>query len=165
MDPQSNLQVAQDYVQMDYLPVVYGVYALISTLLTIFLARTLGQNGRIFLRNVFKEDAELGDAVNRLLVVGFYLVNFGYACLHLVGGDAASPRRAMEVLAEKLGSLLLVLAAMHFANLFVFNRIRKNASRTQELPPFKPQARLPLSVGALVGTQVGVAEPEVVHAH
>ncbi len=145
----------------DYLPIVYGVYALVSTALTIWLARTLGQNGRVFLQNVFKDDAELGDAVNRLLVVGFYLVNFGYACLHLVGGYANTPRQAIEVLAQKLGSLLLVLAAMHFANLFVFNRIRKNAARTRDLPPVQPQARLPLGMGQLMPQ----AEPNVVHAH
>jgi hypothetical protein len=164
MNPNAPIELAHAAVANDYLPVVYGVYAAISSLLTIWLARTLGKNGSIFLKNVFKDDAELGDAVNRLLVVGFYLVNFGYACLHLVGGHADSPRRAMEVLAEKLGSLLLVLAAMHFANLFVFNRIRKNAARSQELPPFQPQARLPLSMSSLV-SQAGVAQPEAVHAH
>lgn len=123
----------------DYLPLVYGVYAAASLGLTVWLARTLGTNGRVFLEKVFADDPQFGDAVNRLLVVGFYLVNFGYACLHLVGGHADSPRRAIEVLATKLGSLLLVLAAMHFANLFVFNRIRKSATRTLELPPLAPQ--------------------------
>lgn len=173
MDPQSSMEVAHIVSQPDYLPGVYGVYAAVSLLLTIWLARTLGENGRIFLRSVFSEDVELGDAVNRLLVVGFYLVNFGYACLHLVGGYADSPRSAIEVLAQKLGSLLLVLAAMHFANLFVFNRIRKNAARVKELPPIQPQARLPLAMGSLL-PQGSSAHPDlgraphaghVTHAH
>lgn len=157
MNPNELNQIAPDY-----LPIVYGVYALVSTALTIWLARTLGQNGRVFLQNVFKEDAELGDAVNRLLVVGFYLVNFGYACLHLVGGYANTPRQAIEVLAQKLGSLLLVLAAMHFANLFVFNRIRKNAARARDLPPVQPQARLPLGMSQLMPQAEAL---NVVHAH
>ena len=127
---------------VDHLPLVYAAYAVVSVALTIWLARTLGQNGRVFLHKVFADDPEFGDAVNRLLVVGFYLVNFGYACLHLVGGQASTGRQAIEVLATKLGSLLLVLAAMHFGNLFVFNRIRKSAGRTIELPPVAPQLRL-----------------------
>ncbi len=138
-------------VSFDYLPVVYGAYAGVSVVLTIWLARTLGTNGRVFLEKVFADDPKFGDAVNRLLVVGFYLVNFGYACLHLVGGHADSPRAAIEVLATKLGSLLLVLAAMHFANLFVFNRIRKSAVRTTELPalpPLAPQVRFADATGA-----------------
>lgn len=126
----------------DYLPLVYGVYALASVALTVWLARTLAENGRVFLEAVFPDDVSFGDAVNRLLVVGFYLVNFGFACLHLVGGDASSPRAAIEVLATKLGSLLLVLAAMHFGNLLVFNRIRRSASRGVGMPPVAPQLRL-----------------------
>ena len=114
----------------DYLTYVYAAYAAISVALTIFLARTLSKNGRIFLEKVFVDDAAFGDAVNRLLVVGFYLVNFGYACLHLVGGHADNARAAIETLASKLGWLLLALAAMHFANLWVFNRIRRGRTAT-----------------------------------
>ena len=111
---------------VDYLPLVYAAYAAASVALTIFLAK------------VFAHDPAFGDAVNRLLVVGFYLVNFGYACLHLVGGEAASVRAAIETLAVKLGWLLLALAAMHFANLLVFNRIRRGA-RPAEIPaPIAP---------------------------
>ena len=117
----------------DYLPWVYAAYALVSVALTVFLARTLSVNGRVFLAKVFESDPDFGDAVNRLLVVGFYLVNFGYACLHLVGGYADTPRAAIETLAEKLGWLLLALAAMHFLNLWIFNRIRRGA-RPAEIP-------------------------------
>ena len=117
----------------DYLLYVYAAYALASIGLTVFLARTLSIHGRVFLARVFEADPAFGDAVNRLLVVGFYLVNFGYACLHLVGGQAPSVRAAIEVLAGKLGSLLLVLALMHFFNLWVFHRVRRGA-RPAEIP-------------------------------
>lgn len=118
----------------DFLNYVYVVYAVASVALTVWLARTLGTNGRIFLRDVFPDSPDLGDAVNQLLVVGFYLVNFGYACLHLVGGRALTVRQAIETLATKFGSLLIALAFMHFANLFVFARIRKNKPAMTALP-------------------------------
>ena len=69
---------------------VYGVYALFAVLLTVFLARTLSENGALLLADVFADNPALAKAVNRLLVVGFYLVNFGYACLLLKGGNATS---------------------------------------------------------------------------
>ena len=117
----------------DFLPAVYAVYAAVSVVLTIWLARTLGQNGRVFLLDVFPENTPMADAVNQLLVVGFYLVNFGYACLLLRGGAASSLTGAVETLAGKLGYLLLSLAVMHFANLYVFHRIRRRA-RAHEMP-------------------------------
>jgi hypothetical protein len=123
---------------VDLLSVVYGLYALASVGLTIWLARTLARNGRVFLEDVFEERPALADAVNKLLVAGFYLVNFGYACLLLRGGHAADVRSAIETMAAKLGALLLSLAFMHFLNMFVFHRIRRRARRAHEAPPLSP---------------------------
>jgi hypothetical protein len=126
----------------DFLPVVYAVYASVSVVLTIWLARTLGQNGRFFLLDVFPDNTAMADAVNQLLVVGFYLVNFGYACLLLRGGAASTVTGAVETLAGKLGYLLLSLAVMHFANLYVFHRIRRR-SRAHAMPaPLAPHGQV-----------------------
>ena len=122
----------------DFLPIVYAAYASVSVALTVFLARTLGRNGRVFLLDVFPENVGMADAVNQLLVVGFYLVNFGYACLLLRGGAASSVTTAVETLAGKLGWLLLSLAAMHFANLYVFHRIRRRATIHTMPAPLAP---------------------------
>lgn len=138
----------------DYLPLVYAAYAAVSVVLTIFLARTLSVNGRIFLAKVFADDPSFGDAVNRLLVVGFYLVNFGYACLHLVGGQADTVRGAIETLAEKLGWLLLALAVMHFANLWIFNRIRRGARPAEISAPVLEHGRIEPRVVAPVAAPV-----------
>ena len=54
----------------NHLTTVYGVYAVVSVGLTVWLARTLFRNGAVFLRDVFKDKPELAEAVNRLLVRG-----------------------------------------------------------------------------------------------
>jgi hypothetical protein len=137
-----------------WLPVVYIIYALLSVGLTVWLARLLSRHGQVFLEDVFNERPELAFAVNRLLVVGFYLFNFGYACLLLEGGYAPDLRGAIETLSSKLGGLLLSLAVMHFLNLFVFHRIRRRAQRGAH-PPVRPTAYVPAS-----GTVVpGRSEP------
>ena len=58
--------------------VVYAVYSLVSVALTIWVAKTLHKNGRVFLLEAFRGDEERADAVNHLLVVGFYLINIGH---------------------------------------------------------------------------------------
>jgi hypothetical protein len=131
-----------------YLPAVYSVYALVSAVLTVFLARTLAANGRVFLLDVFPGRPEMARAVNELLVVGFYLVNFGYACLLLRGGAAYTITIAVETLATKLGYLLLSLAVMHFANLYVFHRIRRRASAATMPVPVAPHGHVDLAHGA-----------------
>ena len=61
----------------------YLVYLGISIALTVWVARTLHRRGRIFLVETFKGNEKLADSVNHLLVVGFYLINFGYVSLAL----------------------------------------------------------------------------------
>src|SRR5688500_10081418 len=105
---------------------VYVVYAASSVFLTVWLARTLSRNGEVFLDDVFIDNPRMAPAVNRLLVVGFYLLNLGYALVTLKA-DVQLPTatEAIETLAAKLGALLLALGAIHFTNLYLFHRIRR----------------------------------------
>ncbi|WP_437875944.1 hypothetical protein [Sorangium sp. So ce513] len=125
-----------------YMIGVYGAYASVSVGLTIWIARTLFKNGAVFLEDVFAENPRMADAVNRLLVVGFYLVNLGYASLILKADRSATVVEGIEVLSSKLGLLLLSLAVMHFGNLYVFHRIRRRAKLAVLPPPVVPQMRL-----------------------
>src|SRR5262245_54903849 len=111
----------------EYLVPVYVTYGVIAVLLTLWLARTLFSNGAVFLNDVFADNPKLAEAVNRLLVVGFYLFNLGYACLLLKSDPAPTIVGAIETLAYKLGALLLSLGAMHFFNMYLFHRIRRRA--------------------------------------
>jgi len=124
----------------DYLIPVYLTYAGASIGLTIWLARTLYANGQVFLDEVFVEAPRMAQAVNRLLVVGFYLLNLGYAFLTLQANVIPEGSvSAMEVLASKLGALLLALGGMHFANMLLFYRIRRRSQIRLAPPPVRPQ--------------------------
>lgn len=123
--------------------VTYFAYLALSLALTVWVARTLHRNGRVFLVDVFSGNTELADSTNHLLVVGFYLVNFGYVSLALkLGGEVLDTRGSIEALSQKVGGVLLVLGAMHFFNLFVFSRIRRRARLASTPPPVAPVAVL-----------------------
>lgn len=122
----------------------YLIYLLIAVPLTIWVARTLSRNGRIFLVDVFHGNEDFADAVNRLLVVGFYLVNLGFVTLFL-RSDAAvlDARGVFEQLSVKLGIVMLVLGVLHLMNVWIFNAIRRR-SRIEEMtaPPVPPNSVL-----------------------
>jgi len=110
----------------------YLLYLPISVAMTIWVARTLHRNGRIFLVQAFRGNEAMADSVNHLLVVGFYLVNIGFIALALRYGD--KPRDAQELiefLSTKLGVVLLVLGGMHFFNLFNFDKMRRKGLRPE----------------------------------
>jgi hypothetical protein len=118
----------------------YLAYLAISVALTIWVARTLHKNGRVFLLDSFTGNAALADSVNHLLVVGFYLVNIGFVTLALkYGNHAVDAETALEILSSKVGLVLVVLGAMHFMNIFVFSRMRRRATSNRHLPPVLPK--------------------------
>ena len=111
-----------------YIVGCYMSYLLISLAATVWVARTLYKNGRVFLVDAFHGNAELADSVNHLLVVGFYLINIGYVTLALsTYGTLDTLRGAIELVSDKIGIVLLVLGGMHFFNLFIFSRMRKRS--------------------------------------
>ncbi|MCX4628018.1 MULTISPECIES: hypothetical protein [unclassified Streptomyces] len=127
---------------MDLTVVAYVIYLLISIALTVWVARTLSRNGRIFIADVLHGNEKLADAVNHLLVVGFYLVNIGFVTLYLrsdVGIDTA--RQLFEALSVKIGVVLLVLGVMHLGNVWVLNKMRRRGiMERQQTPPVAPNA-------------------------
>ena len=126
---------------MDRTVIAYVIYLVVSIALTIWVARTLSRNGRVFLADVLHGNDKLADAVNHLLVVGFYLVNLGFVALYLSGDQSIEDTRGIfEALSTKLGVVLLVLGAMHLGNVYVLNRIRRRGVMEREqVPPVGPQ--------------------------
>ena len=119
----------------------YLLYLTISIALTIWVARTLHKNGRVFLVDVFHGNEPLADSVNHLLVVGFYLINLGYVSLALkLGYDVQTAQEGIEALSVKVGMVLIVLGGMHFFNLFIFSRMRRRSSLLNGPPPVAPDA-------------------------
>jgi len=113
---------------MNYIILTYSLYLILSIGLTIWVARTLSQNGRIFLVDCFHQNEPLADSVNHLLVVGFYLINLGFVSRFLKLGIAVdTPQEVFEALSSKMGVVLLVLGAMHFFNLLVFTKLRRRS--------------------------------------
>ncbi|MEV5374419.1 hypothetical protein [Streptomyces nondiastaticus] len=126
---------------MDLTVVSYAIYLLISLGLMAWVARTLSRNGRVFLADVLHGNEKLADAVNHLLVVGFYLVNLGFIALYLQDDTAINDARGVfEVLSRNLGVVFLVLGAMHLGNVYVLNRFRRRGLMDREqVPPVAPQ--------------------------
>ena len=148
-----------------YLVPVYVAYATAALALTIVLARVLFQNGAVFLDDVFKDKPRMAEAVNRLLVVGFYLMNLGYAALILKADGASTVVQAVEVVAWKLGGLLVSLGVMHFFNMLLFWRIRRRAQIAVLPPPVAPQMRLPMPVAHAAAQTAAAQQQQHATAH
>lgn len=131
---------------MSYTIITYIAYLVVAIPLTIWVAKTLHKNGRIFLLNNLNQKEDLTDSVNHLLVVGFYLVNIGFVTLylklnHLVDGLNG----VFETLSTKLGTVMLMLGLMHFFNIWLFTRLGKKNQCEQRPPEFPTYKNTPVT--------------------
>jgi hypothetical protein len=131
---------ASSAVSSQFMVAAYLLYLMVSVLLTVWVARTLQRNGVQFLRDAFVGKETLADSVNHLLVVGFYLMNIGYVALALKESDTIwTMQQLIELVCGKVGKVMVVLGAMHFFNLYVFNRIRRSSQVRHQPPPVLPR--------------------------
>lgn len=123
--------------------VVYLVYAAVAVGLTVWLARTLFRSGAVFLQDVFSDRPGLAEAINRLLVTGFYMLNLGYA-LYIIRTEAGLDAfGAVRTLVNRLALLLVSLAVIHFVNVLVFWKLRARGEERRLPPPIAPQVMVP----------------------
>jgi hypothetical protein len=131
------------YQQLLYLGIMVPV--------TVWVGRTLFKSGAAFLAETFRGKEALAESVNRLLVVGFYLMNLGFVAL---GVGRSSPvynaYGVVEQVSSRIGLALLMLGTMHFFNLLIFARIRRRGTQKPELPPIHPSDMVPVRMSAAV---------------
>lgn len=105
----------------------YVLYLGITAYIIVVVGRSCYRNGNVYVAALLPDHAALCLTVNRVLLTGYYLVNLGYCGLTLVHWQ---PIRSVGALIEtvgfRAGSIVLLLAVMHYFNLFILtNYLRK----------------------------------------
>jgi hypothetical protein len=90
------------------------------------------KNGEIYIRMLLPSDQHLVTSINKLLLAGYYLTNLGYVVLNLAYWEYINSLQMMiEVVVLKASGIILMLALMHYFNLFwllLFSRKQKGKS-------------------------------------
>jgi hypothetical protein len=84
------------------------------------------RNGRLFILNLLNNDAQLTDFINRVLLVGYYLLNLGYATLMFKAWEPIQSWQDLLLgISTMTGKILITLAVIHFCNMAVIYLISK----------------------------------------
>lgn len=117
--------------------ITYALYIVIAVGVTYWVGKNLYKNGRVFIVESFHGNEQMADSVNHLLLVGFYLVNFGFVSLFLKFGEKpVGSVEGIEYVATKVGVILMVLGGMHFFNMFNIAKMRKKAKQPPPVGEF-----------------------------
>lgn len=127
---------------MNYTVLCYSIYLPVAVLLTVWVAKTLLTNAKVFYLDMFHGQSEQAVSVNKLIQVGFYLINLGFIFLRLrinpnteYGNTGQSFQNYMdtaqemiEMLSIKLGGSVIILGVTLFINLIMILILRSASS-------------------------------------
>jgi hypothetical protein len=106
--------------------IAYAIYAILTYLITVRVGWLCYQNGLHFVKLAI-EAQHLAISVNKLLLVGYYLINLGYITLMIYSWETIDTwQELVESLSQKMAFIVLLLGAMHYFNLGVLYFLGKN---------------------------------------
>ena len=110
----------------------YGIYLGITLMGILQVGHQLHSVGERFIQFFFPEEKMRSIQINDLLLLGFYLVNIGYAVIVLTNGSEGlfSLQARIEWILTKVGLIMLILAALHVNNMVLIawaHKIKKVA--------------------------------------
>ena len=106
--------------------IAYIIYLLLTYFITVHVGLRFYRNGRIYILDLLKDNEELTDFINKLLLVGYYLLNLGYAAVMIqLWTTVTSWLILFESIFLMTGRIMLTLALIHFMNMLVIYFIRK----------------------------------------
>ena len=107
---------------------MYLIYVVLCVGITIWVARTLKTHGPVFVTDGSEDGhTPVVKAMTHLLVVGFYLINFGIISFALKHSESiVDVRGAIEALGTKVGTIVVGIGCMHFVLLAIFSGMRRN---------------------------------------
>jgi hypothetical protein len=110
----------------------YAIYLPITLFLTYYVSKTLFNNSKIYMLDIFKGREGIANATNKLFETGFYLLNLGFALMILeIYLYKDSYQELIEKLSYKIGGFSIYLGIMLFLNLYFFFRGKRKASQAQ----------------------------------
>jgi hypothetical protein len=73
----------------------------------------------VYILFLMKGDVDYSDAINRLLLICYYLVNLGYAAVMIsFWNEITTLAELVSSITTMLGRLIITLAILHYCNMF-----------------------------------------------
>ncbi len=98
--------------------IAYTIYSPIVLFTTFYLGWVFYSNGKVYLQKIFVGQEAFGQYINKLLLIGYYLVNIGIAFYTIIFWESMDSLESLFALVSTyIGRYFLFLALLHFNNL------------------------------------------------
>lgn len=112
---------------MNYNLTGYLIYFIIMGFMILKVGYVCYKNGIVFVDSLLPNDAVFGIQINKILLIGYYLVNIGYIIFSLSQWETMTTfKHLIEAISSKAALIILGLAALHYLNIVSLSLLFKN---------------------------------------
>ena len=105
---------------MNYNITAYFIFIIIIVFIIVVVGKMCYRNGNIFVAELIPDHLELCKQINKTLLVGYYLVNIGYATMTLASWETIkSLNQLIEVMAINISIIISILSVLHYLNIII----------------------------------------------
>lgn len=105
---------------MNYNLIGYSIFITIIIFIIVVVGKICYRNGNIFVAALIPAHSALCQQINKILLVGYYLVNIGYATMTLASWETIiSMPQLVEVIAIKVAIIISMLSVLHYLNIII----------------------------------------------
>ncbi len=96
------------------------IYLLITWFITVHVGLIFYRNGKSYILNLLHGDEKLTLFINRMLLIGYYLLNLGYVTMTLrFGRSLHSWAGVITSIGTRTGKIMVILGVIHFCNMAI----------------------------------------------
>ncbi|MHA3787352.1 hypothetical protein ACX0HA_04010 [Flavobacterium hauense] len=106
--------------------IAYSIFMLITGYVIVVVGHICYRNGNIYVLSLIPGHDDLCIRINKILLVGYYLVNIGYAAMTLVSWETiVTLSQLIEMIAVKTAVIISILSILHYTNIFLLTNYAK----------------------------------------
>ncbi len=106
--------------------IAYITFLLIITYIIIVVGKICYKNGNVFVLNLLPGHKELCVQINKILLIGYYLTNIGYAATTLIRWKIIyNLGELVETLSLNIALIVGLLSIIHYLNIFLLTKYVK----------------------------------------
>ncbi|CAM4337325.1 hypothetical protein [Flavobacterium terrigena] len=104
----------------------YIIYLSLTSIIIIKVGKLCYDNGNIFVSQLIPNHEELCLQINKMLLIGYYLLNLGYCAMTIISWEKIQTiNQLIEIIATKSAIIILTIGIMHYINIILLTKYIK----------------------------------------
>ncbi len=103
--------------------IAYSIYLLITIVIIVHVGKVCYRNGNVYVAELIPDHLDLCHTTNKILLLGYYLMNIGYCAMTLISWQKIIGLTQMiEIIALKTSCIIALIAVMHYLNIYLLTK-------------------------------------------